>query len=134
MRGVTFPGEREVLLLDFPDPEPGPGEVVLAMKASGMCGSDLHQYRRQKGGGAAATGLPVNPDPVIVGHEPAGVIAAVGAGVERGLAHVGQRVMIHHYQGCNALRPLPRPAGPSFAKTCRSRCMATTPMAATRST
>ena len=66
-----------------------------------MCGSDLHQYRRKKGAGAAATGLPVNTDPVIVGHEPAGVIAAVGAGVERRLAHVGQRVMIHHYQGCN---------------------------------
>jgi D-arabinose 1-dehydrogenase-like Zn-dependent alcohol dehydrogenase len=71
------------------------------MKASGMCGSDLHQYRRKKGNEAAATGLPVNPEPVIVGHEPAGVIAAVGAGVDARLSHVGQRVMVHHYQGCN---------------------------------
>ena len=70
------------------------------MKASGMCGSDLHQYRRKKGGGAASTGLPVNKEPVIVGHEPAGVIAAVGAGVDRRAAVVGQRVMVHHYQGC----------------------------------
>ena len=101
MRGVVFHGERELEIMDFPDPTPGPGEVVVEMKASGMCGSDLHQYRRKKGGGAASTGLPVNLEPVIAGHEPAGVIAAVGAGVERGLAHVGQRVMIHHYQGCN---------------------------------
>ena len=100
MRGVVFHGECEVEIMQFPDPEPGPGEVVIEMKASGMCGSDLHQYRRKKGGGAAATGLPVNADPVIVGHEPAGIVAAVGAGVEPRLATVGQRVMIHHYQGC----------------------------------
>lgn len=101
MRGIVFHGDRELEIMEFPDPTPGPGEVVVEMKASGMCGSDLHQYRRKKGGGAAATGLPVNPEPVIVGHEPAGVIAAVGAGVDPRLAHVGQRVMIHHYQGCN---------------------------------
>ncbi len=102
MRGVVFPGERGVEIMDFPDPEPGPGEVVIEMKASGMCGSDLHQYRRPKGGGPAATGLPVNPLPVIVGHEPAGVVAAVGSGVDRRQARPGQRVMVHHYQGCNA--------------------------------
>ncbi|MGI4945130.1 MAG: alcohol dehydrogenase catalytic domain-containing protein, partial [Janthinobacterium lividum] len=101
MRGVTFPGERKVAILDFPDPEPGPGEVVLAMKASGMCGSDLHQYRRSSSG-AAATGLPVSADPVIVGHEPAGEVVAVGAGVDRRVARVGQRAMVYHYQGCNA--------------------------------
>ena len=102
MRGVVFPGGREVEVMDFPDPVPGPGEVVIEMKASGMCGSDLHQYRRQKGGGPASTGLPVNPLPVIVGHEPAGVVAAVGAGVDKRVARAGQRVMVHHYQGCTA--------------------------------
>jgi len=102
MRGVVFHGDCELEIMSFPDPEPGPGEVVIEMKASGMCGSDLHQYRRKKGGDAAATGLPVNLEPVIVGHEPAGVIAAVGAGVHKRLAQVGRRVMIHHYQGCNA--------------------------------
>jgi len=41
MRGIVFLGERQLELREFPDPTPGPGEVVLQMKASGMCGSDL---------------------------------------------------------------------------------------------
>ena len=45
MRGVVFLGDRDLTLRDFPDPNPGPGDVVVAMKASGMCGSDLHPYR-----------------------------------------------------------------------------------------
>jgi threonine dehydrogenase-like Zn-dependent dehydrogenase len=73
--------------------------VVLEMKASGMCGSDLHQYRRPKGG-AQATGLPANPDPVIAGHEPCGVVVALGSAVDAREARVGQRVMVHHYTGC----------------------------------
>jgi threonine dehydrogenase-like Zn-dependent dehydrogenase len=101
MQGVVFTGDRELELMEFPDPTPGPDEVVVAMKASGMCGSDLHQYRRPKSsGGRNATGLPANPDPVIAGHEPCGVVAAVGSGVTDKEARVGQRVMVHHYQGC----------------------------------
>jgi threonine dehydrogenase-like Zn-dependent dehydrogenase len=41
MRGVTFPGDRKIEFINFPDPTPGPGEVVLEIKASGMYGSDL---------------------------------------------------------------------------------------------
>ena len=101
MRGVVFTGGRELEMMDFPDPTPGPDEVVVEMKASGMCGSDLHQYRRPKtSGGANATGLPANPNPVIAGHEPCGVVAAVGPGVSDKEAKVGARVMVHHYQGC----------------------------------
>ena len=55
MRGVVFLGERRLELQEFPDPTPGPGEVVLAIKASGMCGSDLHTYRAK--GGTAAIGI-----------------------------------------------------------------------------
>ena len=51
MRGITFLGDRELELRDFPDPKPGPGEVILQMKASGMCGSDLHAYRASRKGG-----------------------------------------------------------------------------------
>jgi len=99
MKGVVFTGGRELALMQFDDPAPGPHDVVIEMKASGMCGSDLHQYRRPKGG-AQATGLPMNPDPVIAGHEPCGVVVAIGSGVDAREARVGQRVMVHHYQGC----------------------------------
>ncbi|HEY1411295.1 MAG TPA: alcohol dehydrogenase catalytic domain-containing protein, partial [Rhodopila sp.] len=100
MQGVVFTGGRGLELMNFPDPTPGPGEVVVEMKASGMCGSDLHQYRRPKGEARAGTGLPSNPNPVIGGHEPCGVVAAVGPDVLPTEAKVGQRVMVHHYQGC----------------------------------
>ena len=89
MRGVVFTGGRELQMMEFPDPTPGPDEVVVEMKASGMCGSDLHQYRRPKGQTRQATGFPQNPDPVIAGHEPCGVVAAVGPGVSEKEARVG---------------------------------------------
>src|SRR5882672_3958942 len=97
MRGIVFTGNRQLELRDFPDPTPGPGEVVLAIKASGMCGSDLHPYRAT-GNAAASLGLGGAGTPVIGGHEPCGVVHAVGAGVDPGL--VGRRVMNHHYKGC----------------------------------
>src|SRR5437899_988257 len=96
MRGVVFLGDRLLELREFPDPTPGPGEVVIAIKASGMCGSDLHAYRA-RGNAAAALGF-AGGGPVIAGHEPCGVVAAVGAGVTD--VAVGQRVMNHHYAGC----------------------------------
>ena len=43
MRGVVFTGERGLELMSFPDPTPDAHEVVIEMKASGVCGSDLHQ-------------------------------------------------------------------------------------------
>src|SRR5205814_1171284 len=63
-------------------------------------GGDLHPYRAA-GNAAAALGLGAG-GPVIAGHEPCGVAAAVGAGVDPAL--VGQRVMNHHYKGCGACR------------------------------
>jgi threonine dehydrogenase-like Zn-dependent dehydrogenase len=96
MRGVTFGGNRTIEYVEIEDPVPGPGEVVLEMKASGICGSDLHMYR--------GTGQPLlgaaSSTPVIKGHEPCGVVAAVGAGVSERQAYVGERVMVHHYWGC----------------------------------
>src|SRR5213076_2649699 len=100
MRGIVFLGNRKLEIQEFPDPTPGPGEVVLEMKASGMCGSDLHPYRAA-GNAAAALGLGAG-GPVIAGHEPCGIVAAVGVGVDPAL--VGQRVMNHHYKGCGACR------------------------------
>jgi threonine dehydrogenase-like Zn-dependent dehydrogenase len=97
MRGIVFLGGRKLELREFPDPAPGPAEVVLSMRASGMCGSDFHAYRAA-GNPAAALGLGGGSGPVIAGHEPCGVVAEVGAGVDRGL--VGRRMMNHHYRGC----------------------------------
>ena len=45
MKGVVFLGDRKLELRDFPDPTPGARDVILEIKASGMCGSDLHNYR-----------------------------------------------------------------------------------------
>ena len=87
MRGVVFLGERKLELREFADPLPGPGEVVIAIKASGMCGSDLHAYRA-RGNAAAALGF-AGGGPVIAGHEPCGVVAAVGAGVTAALDCTG---------------------------------------------
>jgi threonine dehydrogenase-like Zn-dependent dehydrogenase len=97
MKGVVFLGNRKLELQDFPDPSPGPGEVVVAMKASGMCGSDLHIYRAV--GSQNALGFAVSA-PAIAGHEPCGVVAEVGPGVNPLFAQMGARVMVHHYFGC----------------------------------
>lgn len=98
MKGVVFAGDRKLQILDFPDPTPGPGEVVLEIKASGMCGSDLKFYRAV--GGASSLGLGKVSGPLVAGHEPCGVVAAVGPGVAENQAKVGMRVMQHHYRGC----------------------------------
>jgi threonine dehydrogenase-like Zn-dependent dehydrogenase len=98
MKGVVFTGDRRLELREFPDPTPGPGEVVLEIKASGMCGSDLKFYRAV--GGPAALGLGKASGPIIAGHEPCGVVAAIGPGVSERQAKLGLRVMQHHYRGC----------------------------------
>jgi threonine dehydrogenase-like Zn-dependent dehydrogenase len=101
MRGVVFAGDRRVETRHFDDPAPGPGEVVLEIKASGMCGSDLKFYRAAPGEGARMLGLGSGIE-VIAGHEPCGVVVAVGANVNPKQARVGQRAMQHHYRGCGA--------------------------------
>ena len=102
MKAVVFHGDRQLELMDFPDPTPGPGEVVLEIKASGMCGSDLKFYRAV--GGASSLGLGDLDGPIIAGHEPCGIVAEVGEGVDPALAKVGDRVMDHHYSGCGVCK------------------------------
>jgi L-iditol 2-dehydrogenase len=75
-------GDGYIELRDVPEPEPGMGQVKIAVQAAGICGSDLHIWRGD-------IGIPVEP-PVTLGHEFAGIIAALGPGVT-GLT-VGQRV------------------------------------------
>src|SRR5881409_3973846 len=100
MKGVVFLGDRKLELREFPDPTPGPRDVILEIKASGMCGSDLHNYRASAHPAGAVTGGIKRQAGMIAGHEPCGVVAAVGAGVTEKEARVGQRVMDHHYDGC----------------------------------
>ncbi len=104
MKGAVFLGNRRIEVRDFPDPTPGPGEVVIQMKASGLCGSDLKFYRSPPGEAQKALGLGDQADPFIAGHEPCGVIAARGPGVSEREAPIGQRVMDHHYSGCGVCK------------------------------
>jgi len=104
MKGVVFLGDRKLELREFPDPTPGPRDVVLEIKASGMCGSDLHNYRAPAQPAGAVTGGIRRLAGVIAGHEPCGIVAAVGSGVDEKEARVGQRVMDHHYDGCGACK------------------------------
>jgi len=104
MRGAVFLGNRKIEIRNFPDPTPGPGEVVIEMKASGMCGSDLKFYRSPPGAAQAALVLGGAAGPFIAGLEPCGVVAARGPGVPEREAPIGQRVMDHHYSGCGVCK------------------------------
>jgi threonine dehydrogenase-like Zn-dependent dehydrogenase len=104
MRGAVFAGHRKIELREFPDPTPGPGEVVLAIKASGLCGSDLKFYRPAPGEAQRALGLGDVSEPLIGGHEPCGVVETVGPGVPEAMAKPGMRVMCHHYAGCGVCK------------------------------
>ena len=95
MRAVVFLGEGKLDIQQRADPVPGPDEVVVRMKASGMCGSDLHHLS----GPARA-----EHERVIEGHEPCGVVEVVGDAVRPSEAEVGDRVMVHHYDGCRTCR------------------------------
>jgi threonine dehydrogenase-like Zn-dependent dehydrogenase len=104
MRGAVFLGNRRVEVRSFPDPAPGPGEVVIRMKASGLCGSDLKFYRSPPGEAQKSLGFAADAEPFIAGHEPCGVVEARGAGVPEREAPIGQRVMDHHYAGCGVCK------------------------------
>jgi D-arabinose 1-dehydrogenase-like Zn-dependent alcohol dehydrogenase len=104
MKGVVFLGDRKLELREFPDPTPGPRDVILEIKASGMCGTDLHTYRASAQLGAAVAGGIKRQAGVIAGHEPCGVVAAVGAGVSEKEARLGERVMNYHYDGCGTCK------------------------------
>jgi D-arabinose 1-dehydrogenase-like Zn-dependent alcohol dehydrogenase len=73
----------------LPDPRPQAGKVFIRVRASGMCGTDLHVHH----------GMFPLPTPLVAGHEPVGEIAEVGAGVTT--LRVGDRVGVHWNQkGC----------------------------------
>lgn len=72
MKALRFFEPGKVAVVDVPDPEPGPGEVVVRLHATGLCNSDVRVYLGEK---KAAAG-------VIPGHEMAGEVVAAWAGVD----------------------------------------------------
>jgi len=104
MKGVVFTGNRTLEIRDFADPTPGPRDVVLEIKASGMCGSDLHRYRAEFTPGDTSSGFTMGDEPMIAGHEPCGVVAELGSAIGKEECFIGQRVMDHHYEGCGSCK------------------------------
>ena len=87
MRAVVVHGAGDLRVDERPDPTPGPGEVLIAMEWGGVCGSDLSYWRH------GASGTAVLSAPLVLGHEVAGRIAAVGAGVTG--QEIGRPVTVH---------------------------------------
>jgi threonine dehydrogenase-like Zn-dependent dehydrogenase len=93
MKGAYLPGGSSVVLRELPVPEPGHGEVLLRMKASTICGSDIRCiYHEHLGKG------PEGYQGVVAGHEPSGQIVKTGPGCRR--FAVGDRVIVYHISGC----------------------------------
>jgi threonine dehydrogenase-like Zn-dependent dehydrogenase len=93
MNGVVLPGDSTVQQVKVEVPEPGHRQVLLRMKASSICGSDIRAiYREHLGTGPEAY------QGVIAGHEPCGQVVAVGPGCRR--LSVGDRVVVYHIAGC----------------------------------
>ena len=101
MRGMIFKGDRKVELISFPDPTPDSEDVILEIKASGFCGADLKYFRDGHAAAVAAYGYGAVEGPIVGGHEPCGVIAALGSGLRTSAFKVGDRVAVHHYDGCH---------------------------------
>lgn len=93
MQGALLPGDSTAILRPFDVPEPGHGEVLLRMKASTICGSDIRCiYHEHLGRG------PEGYQGVIAGHEPCGLVVKAGPGCRRFAA--GDRVIVYHISGC----------------------------------
>lgn len=87
MRVAMYYNNNDVRLEQMPTPRIGPGELLIKVIASGICGSDVMEWYRAK------------KAPRVLGHEVAGDIVEVGEGIER--FFVGQRVIVTHHVPCN---------------------------------
>jgi len=86
MRVVEYHANDDVRIVDMPVPEIGPGELLIQLRACGICASDVMEwYMRPRA-------------PLYPGHEPVGVVVALGQGVQQ--FAVGQRVFFHHHVPC----------------------------------
>jgi L-iditol 2-dehydrogenase len=78
---------KDVRVEEMPKPEVGPGELLVRVEASGICGSDVMEWYR------------IHKAPLVLGHEIAGEIVAVGEGVES--YKIGDRISASHHVPCN---------------------------------
>jgi L-iditol 2-dehydrogenase len=90
MRVAVYYNNHDVRVEERPVPKIGPGEMLVKMVASGICGSDVMEWYR------------IKKAPLVLGHEMTGEIVEVGAGVEA--YRVGQRVFVSHHVPCNTCR------------------------------
>ncbi|MBU0503026.1 MAG: zinc-dependent dehydrogenase [Candidatus Omnitrophota bacterium] len=90
MRVVMYYNNRDVRIEEMPKPKIGPGEILVKVNASGICGSDVMEWYR------------IKKAPLVLGHEIAGEIAEVGKDVPR--YKVGDRVFVSHHVPCNTCR------------------------------
>lgn len=90
MRAAVYYTNRDVRLEDRPVPQIGAGELLMRIERSGICGSDVMEwYRRHRA-------------PLVLGHEVAGTVAGVGAGVRE--YRNGDRITAAHHVPCNTCR------------------------------
>ena len=90
MRVAMYYSNHDVRLEEMPLPEIGPGELLLKIEASGICGSDVMEWYR------------IQRAPLVLGHEVAGTVARIGAGVSQ--FREGDRLVVTHHVPCNACR------------------------------
>ena len=101
MKAARFHGPGDIRIDEVPEPTPGPGQVQVAVDWCGICGTDLHEFLEgpifipPKGSPHPITGAEL---PVVMGHEFAGVVSAVGSEV-RGVEE-GDRVAVEPYYVC----------------------------------
>jgi L-iditol 2-dehydrogenase len=90
MRVAMYYSNKDIRVEEVPTPTIGPGELLLRVKASGICGSDVMEWYR------------IKHAPLVLGHEIAGEVAEVGEGVDR--YKKGDRVAASHHVPCNTCR------------------------------
>ncbi len=87
MKAAVYYSNNDIRVEDVPKPKPGPGELLVRIMASGVCGSDVMEWYR------------IKKAPIILGHEIAGMVEEAGEGVTR--FKVGDRVTVAHHIPCN---------------------------------
>jgi L-iditol 2-dehydrogenase len=90
MRVAVYHNNSDIRIEERPVPAIGPGEILVRIRASGICGSDVMEWYR------------VPKAPIVLGHEVAGDVVEVGDGVSH--LSVGQRVVVSHHVPCNTCR------------------------------